>query len=84
MSYPSPVVRLSVQKILLTFFGIACIVAAFNSAADMFVTFAPADPSAGFAAGESEAMERIRNYFAPSTFVASGLLTAAGVCLSFL
>jgi len=66
------------QKLLLTFFGIACILVALNSAAVMFTTFAPADLSAG----ESEGMERVRNYFAPSVFGAAGLLAVAGIWIS--
>ena len=70
------------QKLLLTCLGIACVIVALNSAAVMFTTFAPADVSAGFAAGESEAMERVRNYFAPPVFTAAGLLAATGIWIA--
>ena len=70
------------QKLLLTCLGIACVIVALNSATVMFTTFAPADVLAGFAAGESEAMERVRNYFAPPVFTAAGLLAATGIWIA--
>lgn len=77
-----PLSDFEMQKLILSCFGIACILVALNSAAVMFTTFAPADVSAGFAAGESESMERVRNYFAPSVFTASVSLAVAGVWIA--
>jgi len=71
------------QKLVLTCFGVVCVIAAFNSAfnsaSTMLTTFAPVDVSAGFVEGESDAMERVRNRFSPSVFTAAGLLAMAGV-----
>src|SRR5690349_19447532 len=71
------------RRACLVVWFVVCTCAALHSSLQMFVTFAPQHAGSNdLARGETQAIERVRRFWAGSVFVTSGLLmTSAAVLL---